>query len=78
MTQTVDYTGKDAQCKEALEKFKTVASVPDWLNQHLELYNSVSIKPNGLPRITSSHFDGESYDNIQKFAHLYESVNSLY
>ena len=78
MTQTVDFTGKDAQCKEALEEFKSVLSVPDWLNQHLELYNSVSIKPNGLPRITSSRFDGEAYENIQKFAHLYESVNSLY
>ena len=53
-------------------------SVPDWLTQYSDLYDSLSIKPEGLPRITSSHFEGESFQNIQLFAHLYDLVNSLF
>ena len=78
MTERIDYLIKDNQCEKAIEDFKILTSVTDWLNQYSDLFNSVSIQPKGLPRITSSHFEGESFENIQLFAHLYDLVNSLF
>jgi len=78
MQTRLDYLIKDNQCKKAIEDFKTRKSVSDWLAQYLDLHDSVSIKPEGVPRITSSHFEGESFDNMQKFIQLYERINSLF
>jgi hypothetical protein len=78
MTERIDYLIKDNQCEKAIEDFKKLSSVPDWLEQYSDLFDSVSIKPKGLPRITSSHFEGETFENIQLFAHLYDLVNSLF
>jgi len=78
MTERIDYLIKDNHCQKAIEDFKILTSVPDWLQQYSDLFDSVSIKPKGLPRITSSHFEGESFENIQLFAHLYDLVNSLF
>ena len=78
MTERIDYLIKDNQCEKAIANFKTLSSVPEWLNQYSDLFDSVSIQPKGLPRITSSHFEGESFENIQLFAHLYDLVNSLF
>lgn len=76
MENRSDYLMKDNLCEKAIEDFKQSSFVLDWLNQYAELYNSVTIKPEGLPRITLSHFDGENFENIQKFAKLYKSVLS--
>ena len=78
MIERIDFLIKDNHCEKAVADFKILTSVPDWLNQYSDLYESVSIKPEGLPRITSSHFEGESFENIQLFTHLYELVNSLF
>ena len=78
MTERIDYLIKDNHCEKAIEDFKILSSIPEWLNQYSDLFDSVSIKPKGLPRITSSHFEGESFENIQLFAHLYDLVNSLF
>jgi len=78
MTERIDFLIKDNHCEKAVEEFKILTSVPEWLNQYSDLFDSVSIKPKGLPRVTSSHFDGETFENIQLFAHLYDLVNSLF
>lgn len=78
MTERIDFLTKDNQCENAVADFKILTSVPDWLNLYSDLYDSVSIKPEGLPRITSSHFEGVSFENIQLFSRLYELVNSLF
>jgi hypothetical protein len=78
MTERIDFLIKDNHCEKAIEDFKILTSVPDWLQQYSVLFESVSIKPERLPRITSSHFEGESFENIQLFAHLYDMVNSLF
>ena len=74
----IDFLIKDNHCQKAIDDFKTLTSVPDWLNQHLELYESVTIQPGGLPRITNSNLGDESFENIQLFANLYELVDSLF
>lgn len=78
MKERIDYLIKDSQCEEAIEDFKRLESVALWLEQYLELFKSVSIKPEGLPRITSFNLDGESYENVQRFSCLYEIINSLF
>lgn len=78
MQNRLDFLIKDNHCEKAIDDFKILTSVPDWLEQYSDLFDSVSIKPKGLPRITSSHFEGESFENIQLFAHLYDMVNSLF
>ena len=78
MTERIDYLIKDNHCKKAIEDFKILTSVPDWLQQYSDLFDTLSNKPEGLPRITSSHFEGESFENIKRFAHLYDLVNSLF
>jgi hypothetical protein len=78
MNEQLEFLIKDNQCYSAIDAFKETTSIKGWLNQYVELYNAVTIKPDGLPSITSSHFDGEAYENIQKFAHLYELINSLF
>lgn len=78
MIERIDFLIKDNHCEKAVSDFKILTSVPDWLNQYSDLYDSVSIAPKGLPRITSSHFEGESFENIQLFSRLYELVNSLF
>jgi hypothetical protein len=78
MQTRIDYLIKDCHCEKAIDDFKILTSVPDWLTQYSDLYDSVSITPEGLPRITSSHFDSECFENIRKFSQLYEMVNSLY
>jgi hypothetical protein len=78
MENRIDYLIKDNQCAKAIDEFKILTSVPVWLAQYSDLFDSISIKPKGLPRITNSHCDGESFENIQEFAHLYSVVNSLF
>jgi hypothetical protein len=78
MTERIGYLIKENHCEKAIEDFKMLTSVPKRLSQYLNLYDSVSIKPDGLPRITSYHFEGETLENIQLFAHLYGLVKSLF
>ena len=78
MKERIDYFIKDSQCEDAIEDFKRLESVPLWLEKYSELFKSVSIKPDGLPRITSFNFENESFENIRLFTHLYDLANSLF
>jgi hypothetical protein len=77
MQTRIDYLIKDNLCKKAIEEYNFHSSVSDWLAQYSELYNSVTITPEGLPPITSSHFAGEIFKSIQQFAYLYSSYLQL-
>lgn len=78
MKERLDYLIKDNHCEKAIEDFKVLSSVPAWLEQYAGLYDSIGIQPKGLPRITDAHFDGESFENIQRFSHLYKTVSQLF
>jgi hypothetical protein len=72
----IDYLIKDSFCAIALEELNHETSTPLWLEKHADLFASVTIKPEGLPRITDSNFEGETYENIQDFATVYASISS--
>lgn len=78
MQTRIDFIIKDNLCVKAIDDFKILTSVPEWLTQYSDLFDSVSIEPEGLPRITLFHFDGEPFENIRKFAHLYSVVEPLF
>jgi hypothetical protein len=78
MIERDDYVTRDNLCAKATEDFKETSSVSNLLMLYAKLFNAVSIKPKGLPRITAFHFQGEAFINIKKFAHLYDETNSLY
>jgi len=65
-------------CETAIEEFKTLTSVTDWLYKYSELFDSISVKPEGLPSIILSHLGDETFENIQRFGRLFEIVHSLY
>jgi hypothetical protein len=74
----LDYLIKDSYCEQAIEDFKILTSVPSWLTENAALFDSISIKPDGLPPLTDAHFEGECFENILTFAHLYKTVDSLF
>ena len=78
MEERLEYLIKDNHCEKAIDDFKVLSSVPYWLSQNAAMYHSISIQPQGLPRITMSNLGGESFENIKRFARLYEMVNSLF
>jgi hypothetical protein len=78
MTERIDYLIKDNLCKKAIEEYDDHASLHEWLVHHSELYNSVTIKPEGLPPITSFHLGDEAFENIKQFVELYSLVNSKF
>jgi len=78
MIERNDYVKRDNLCAKAIEDFKENSSVSDWLILYANLFNTVSIQPKGLPRITAFHFQNEAFENIKKFARLYNEVNALY
>lgn len=74
----VDYLIRDMQCMLAIEAFKTLNSVPAWLEAHQTLYDSIQIRPKGLPPLTDATFGGDTYENIEKFSYLYQTVRKLF
>ena len=74
----IDYLKKDNLCKKAIEEYDDHASLHEWLVHHSDLYNSVTIKPEGLPLITSFHLGDDIFENIQQFVKLYSLVNSKF
>ena len=78
MQNRIEYFIQNNLCEKAIEDYKIITSVSDWLIKYSELYNSVSIKPEGLPSIASLNFGNETFENISKFTHFYEKINSLF
>ena len=78
MSERLEYLIKDNECEEAIDEFKKLHSVPDWLSQYSELYYSITLQPEGRPRIVSCNYGGETFENIRLFGRLYDLVNSLF
>lgn len=74
----VDYLQVDSECMSAINDLKCTTSVDEWVKRYEPLYNQVIIKPKGLPAIIDSHFGGESFDGIQKFGRLYETIKGIF
>jgi hypothetical protein len=73
-----DYLQVETECISAINDLKSTNSVDDWVRRYEPLYHQIIIKPKGLPAIIDSHFGGESFDGIQKFGRLYETIKGIF
>ena len=73
-----DYLDKERVCTKAINDFKNVSFVHEWLNSNKGLFDSINYGPDDLPKITSFNFEGESYENIREFSKLYSTISSLF
>lgn len=71
------YYNKSNKCEKALLELKSNISVPVWLFNNKNLYNDVTIRPEGLPTIVDANFNGTNFESIKKFFKLYESLSNL-
>jgi len=78
MQDRIDYLIKNNLCEKAIEDFERNTSIHNWLSKYEDLYNSITIQPDNLPKITLSNFQGERFEKILRFSQLYNEVNSLY
>ena len=71
------YYNNSSNCEKALLELKSNISVPVWLLNNKNLYNEVTIRPEGLPTIVDANFNGTSFEWIKKFFKLFESLSNL-
>jgi tetratricopeptide (TPR) repeat protein len=61
----------DKTCEESVNDYKTSTDKLAWLAENRALYNSISIRPEGLPSIASCCLNGKHYENISVFHSTY-------
>ena len=71
------YYNNSSKCEKALLELKSNISVPVWLLNNKNLYNEVTIRPEGLPTIVDANFNGTNFESIKKFFKLYDSLSNL-
>lgn len=78
MRDSIWYHWKNQECELALEEFREINSVPAWLEKHMELFLTVTMQPEGRPRIADIHLGDETFEKIRDFASLFEKVYALF
>jgi hypothetical protein len=67
----IDYQIADNFCEEALIELESIhPSV--WIETHKDLFESITIKPAGLPAIANQNYMGVSYASIGMFFETYQ------
>ncbi len=64
----------DKTCEDSINNFKERIDPDIWIKENEQLFNSISIKPEGYPSIANSHFNGKFYKNISDFHKLFSRV----
>ena len=71
-------------CKKAIEEFLKIKSerndnkLSEWKKYYAALNEKISYGPPGLPRITSSYYDGIIFTYISRFHSLFEKIDFYY
>lgn len=74
----LDFQIMDKLCEEALKEVEAYAETTLWLEQFKNLFDNISIKPNGLPSIANQNFEGEIFYYIGKFHFVYlQNLNAV-
>ena len=69
----IDYQITDHLCEEALIELEVIEPA-DWIIKHKILFESISIKPIGLPSIANQYYQGVKYSFIGKFHSKYQQL----
>ena len=68
----IDFQIADNFCEEALTELESYIDIPTWITNHKALFESISIKPKGLPSIANQNHNGVRYHYIGEFHSTYE------
>jgi hypothetical protein len=68
----IDFQIADNFCEEALVELQSYNDISSWIINHKSLYESISIKPEGLPSIGNQNHNGVRYHYIGEFHFTYE------
>jgi hypothetical protein len=69
--EKIDFIITDRQCEEAMIELDSTKSIKSWINKYSELFQGISIKPDGLPSIANQHHQGIKYTFIGLFHSVY-------
>ena len=69
--EKIDFQIADNFCEEAIIEL-TNAHPSGWIVKHKDLFESISIKPEGRPSIANQNYGGIKYDYIGQFHSIYE------
>ena len=78
MRDSIWYNLKNQECELAFNEFSDINSVPAWLEKHMDLFLSVTLQPEGRPRIAMVHLGDEIFEKIRDFASLFQKVYALF
>ena len=74
--EKIDFQIADNFCEEALIELTDILP-SNWIVKHKNLYESISIKPEGLPSIANQNYGGLKYDFIGKFHSIFCFLSML-
>ena len=69
--EKIDFQIADNFCEEALIELTNTHS-SGWIVKHKDLFESISIQPEGRPSIANQNYGGIKYDYIGQFHSIYE------
>jgi hypothetical protein len=67
MDELIAYVINDSRCKEAFHSYFNTPNIERWVFQNMELFNTISIRVDGLPSIASCNYQGKHFENIKEF-----------
>jgi hypothetical protein len=68
----IDFQITDNLCEEALIELASTNDIDAWLLKYKDLFESISIKPEGLPSIANQHYHGVKYFYIGEMHRMYK------
>jgi hypothetical protein len=69
--EKIDFIITDSQCEEAIIELDSAKSIESWILKYKDLFENISIKPEGLPSIANQHYQGIRYTFIGLFHSVY-------
>jgi hypothetical protein len=67
MKDILEYIISDSRCESAIQEYSFSESTEEWVYKNIELFNTISIRVDGLPSIASCNYQGRHFENIKEF-----------
>jgi len=72
--ELVNYIINDSKCEIALIDFLSSKTIEEWVYTHMELFNGISLRIDGLPSIASCNFQGRHFENVKEFHSFFRNA----
>jgi hypothetical protein len=71
----IDFQITDNLCEKALHELASTNDITAWIIKYKDLFESISIKPKGLPGIANQYCEGVKYFFIGELFRVYNKIN---